>query len=142
MRATVALVLFGLLAACGGSEPVNPANTPEGRLCGRAYGSTLDSIEDMFKAAGKTMPTNLPAKEDYVKLCVEQGFSEAQAKCLDPKLASLDPEGCTTTLAPVKEKKELLSKLFASAMSAKPAPAPAPAEEPAPAEGGAAPEGE
>lgn len=95
------LALLATLIGCG-SPPPDPGSSPEGRLCGRAYGSTVDSLEDMFTQAGRDMP-EVMTKKDYVKMCVDLGFTEAQLKCMDPKLARGD-ESCKETLAAVKDK--------------------------------------
>ncbi|MEZ4319258.1 MAG: hypothetical protein R3F61_17225 [Myxococcota bacterium] len=103
MLITVLLALIG----CGGGEP--PAtSTPEGRLCGRAYGSTIDSLDELYTKAGKDMPTPI-AKEEYVKMCVSMGFTEAQLKCLDVKIQSVDPT-CKEALEPVMDKSKKLQK--------------------------------
>ena len=101
------ITILASLMACGGAEPP-PTSTPEGRLCGRAYGSTIDSLDELYTKAGKDMPTPTP-KADYVKLCVEMGFSEEQLKCLDPKIAGLD-ESCAKLLEPVKDKTKKLAQ--------------------------------
>ncbi len=101
------LALLATLLGCG-SPPPDPGASPEGRLCGRAYGSTIDTLEDMFTQAGKDMP-EVMAKKDYVNMCVELGFTEAQLKCMDPKLAKVD-ESCKETLAEVKDKTAKLAK--------------------------------
>ena len=116
MRALFTVVFFSLLAACGGREPIPDQATVEAtKLCGRAYGSTVDSIQEQFTHAGADMP-EMPPKEAYVELCVSQGFTPEQARCLDPKLAVGDPEGCAEALAEVLEQKEALGKLFADAL--------------------------
>ena len=111
------------LVACT-PPPPDPGASPEGKLCGRAYGSTIDSLEDMFTQAGKDLPEVLD-KKAYVKLCVEMDFTEAQLKCMDPKLAQVDP-GCAETLEGVKDKTSklaaaLLPKQDADKMQADPA---------------------
>lgn len=95
------------LLGCGSSAP-SPSSTPDGRLCGRAYGSTLDSLDELYTKAGKDRPEAIPKKE-YVEACVKMGLSEEQLKCLDPKIASLD-ESCTKALEPVKDKVSTLAK--------------------------------
>ncbi|MCB9673807.1 MAG: hypothetical protein H6737_01745 [Alphaproteobacteria bacterium] len=103
------MVITALIAlvGCGGGAPP-PSSTPEGKLCGRAYGSTIDSLDELYTKAGKDMPKTVP-KEDYVKLCVEMGFTEAQLKCLDPKIESVD-ETCKKTLESVVDKKKKLAQ--------------------------------
>lgn len=103
MLITVLVTLVG----CGGSAP-DASSTPEGRLCGRAYGSTIDSLDELYTKAGKDMPTPVEKKK-YVEMCVGMGFTEGQLKCLDPKLASLD-ETCAETLKPVEDKKKKLAQ--------------------------------
>lgn len=131
-HSTLALTLG--LAACTGGAPQapDPASTPEGRLCGRAYGSTIDSMDELFTKAGKTMP-EMPPKSEYITKCLSLGFTEAQLKCLDPKIAGADPKGCMETLKPVKEKQAELNEVLSAALKKAPAPAP---EEPPAGEGG------
>lgn len=113
------------LLACG-SPPPDPSSTPEGRLCGRAYGSTIDSLEDLYNQQGVDLPSFL-SKEEYVAKCVGLGFTEAELKCLDPKIATGNKE-CEVALEKVKDKRAELSKALV-----KQGAAPAPAAEPAPA---------
>ena len=131
------VALAGLLAACEGKPPdADPTQTPEGRLCGRVYGSTIDSIEEHFNIRKVPLDQRpqMPEKDVYVKKCMEQGFSEAQLKCLDPKIAAVD-ETCTGTLEPVAGKVAALNDVFREAREAAQA-----AEEPA-GEAATAPEG-
>mgnify|MGYP006979990678 CR=1 FL=1 len=95
------------MLGCGSSEPP-PTATPQGRLCGRAYGSTIDSLDELYTKAGKDMPTPIK-KDEYVKMCVDMKFTDEQLKCLDPKIAQVD-EACVKTLEPVKEKTSKLAK--------------------------------
>jgi hypothetical protein len=112
VRISTVLALATLLGGgCGGSEPADLSKTPEGRLCQRAYGSTVDSLKDVFTQSGQPMP-EWPDRTAYIEKCAGLGFNEAQLKCLDPKLAGADPAGCKETLEPVKAKKEELSKWF------------------------------
>ena len=132
---TVSLSIFAALAAlvgCG-SPPPDPGASPEGRLCGRAYGSTIDSLEDMYTQAGKDMPEVLP-KKDYVKMCVELGFTEAQLKCMDPKLAAGDP-ACKEALEGVKDKTAKLAEALLPKKADAKAGADKMKEEPKPGEG-------
>ena len=114
MRILILLIIT--LAGCGASEPdVDPAKAKMGKLCERAYSSTIDSLKDVYTQAGKDMP-EMPAKDVYADKCVSLGFTEDQAKCLDPKWSGGDVEGCKTTMTPVKDKAAELSKLLADAM--------------------------
>ena len=95
------------LLGCG-TAPPPPSATPEGKLCGRAYSSTIDSLEDMFHKAGKDLPEHL-TKKDYIDKCVAMGFTEEQLKCLDPKLA-VGNDDCKTALSTVKDKQKTLNE--------------------------------
>jgi hypothetical protein len=99
------------LTACGSSEPADPSKTPDGRLCQRAYSSTVDSLTDVFTQAGQDLP-EWPDRTAYIEKCIGMGFDEKQLKCLDPKISGADPAGCKETLEPVKKKKEELEKWF------------------------------
>ena len=101
-------LLVATLVGCG-SEPVDLSKTPDGRLCQRAYSSTIDDLTDMFNQAGKEIPT-WPAKDTYIEKCVAMGFDEPQLKCLDPKWSLGDPEGCKATMEPVQGKAKELTK--------------------------------
>jgi hypothetical protein len=114
------IALVGLLFACEGKPPdADPTQTPEGRLCGRVYGSTIDSIEEHFNVRKVPLDQRpqMPEKRTYVEKCMEQGFSEAQLKCLDPKIAAVD-ETCAATLEPVAEKVASLNDVFREAREA------------------------
>jgi hypothetical protein len=107
---TLSLSIFAALAAlvaCS-TPPPDPGASPEGRLCGRAYGSTIDSLEDMYTQAGQDLPEVL-SKKDYVKMCVEMGFTEAQLKCMDPKLAAGN-DACKEAMESVKDKTAKLAE--------------------------------
>ncbi len=113
MRISKLIVLATLLsAACGSPEPVDPAKTPDGRLCQRAYSSLVDSYTDVFTQKGVPEPDTWPDKAAYIDKCLAVGFSEPQLKCLDPKISGSDPAGCKETLEPVKSKHEELMKWF------------------------------
>lgn len=130
LSTSIVLALLG----CG-SAPVDPASTPAGKLCGRAYSSTIDSLEDVANQRGVDMP-EVATKQEYIAKCVELGFTDAQLKCLDPKLATGD-EACAASLKETEEKRGKLNGILVKKGGApEPAPAepaPAPAE-PAPAE--------
>jgi hypothetical protein len=122
---TISLPLVvATLWGCGGGEPADLSKTPDGRLCQRAYSSTIDSLTDMFNQGGHKLPETWPSKDTYVEKCVGLGFSEAQLKCLDPKWASSDPEGCKTTMEPVLDKSKELSKWLMDEVKAKAGPTP------------------
>lgn len=113
------------LFACG-SPPPDPGASPEGKLCGRAYGSTIASLKDMYTQRGADLP-EVTAKSEWVAKCVSMGFNEEQLKCLDPKIATGNPS-CDAAMKDVDMKrKELMGSILK-----KGAPTPA---EPAP-EGG------
>lgn len=100
------ITILATLAGCGAAP--DPSSSPEGRLCGRAYGSTIDSLDELYTKAGKDMPTPI-AKDKYVEMCVGMGFTEDQLKCMDPKIASVD-ETCPETLKAVEDKKKKLAQ--------------------------------
>lgn len=102
----ISAFVFSLLGCS--TPPPPPSATPEGRLCGRAYSSTIDSLEEMFNKAGKDLPEVL-TKKDYVEKCVGMGFSEEQLKCLDPKLANGNKK-CDAALKDVKDKQKKLAE--------------------------------
>jgi hypothetical protein len=130
MRTALPVIAL-LLAACGGpSEPPSAEDTPAGRACARAYSSTVHSLDELLRMAGVRDRPELPTREAYVEACVAQGFTEAQLRCLDPKLREAD-ESCTETLAEVAEKEAALTALFEAAMAAA-APPPPPDPPPAP----------
>lgn len=129
-----------LLAACGGEPPApDLAATPEGRLCGRAYGSTVDSLDQLFDAqrVAEADRPQMPDKQAYVEKCVGLGFDEAQLKCLDPKIEAID-ETCAETMASAGEKRTELNALF---IEAREGAAEAAADEPAPDDAAGAVEG-
>lgn len=103
--------LVALLLACGGA-PEDPSKTPAGKTCSKAYGSTVDSVTKLFHEAGQPAPKVWPDKAAYVEKCMAIGLTEGQGKCLDPKIAQSDPEGCKKELEPVKAKVDDLSKWF------------------------------
>jgi len=113
------IALVGLLVACEGPPAADPTQTAEGRLCGRVYGSTIDSIEEHFNVRKVPLDQRpkMPEKRTYVEKCMEQGFTEAQLKCLDPKIAAVD-ETCVGTLEPVTEKVGSLNDVFRAAREA------------------------
>lgn len=128
------------LTACdpGASSAPPPASaTPEGKLCTRAYNQTIDMLEDMLKKQGVKMPPP-PSKDGYVDACIAAGFSEAQAKCLDPKWSSVNGEECEKELEPKKAEKAKLDGMFAAALKAKPEEKPAEGEGEPPPDAGAA----
>ena len=104
-------ILLASLLACGSSEPEDLSRTPDGRLCNRAYSSTIDSLTDLFTKSGKPTP-EWPAKDAYIEKCVALDLSEDQLKCLDPKISGSDPAGCKETLDPVEGTKKELAKWF------------------------------
>ncbi len=110
---TVSIIL---LAGCGSAEvEMDPAQAKMTKLCERAYSSTMDSLKDLYTQAGKDMP-EMPTKDEYSAKCVTLGFTEDQAKCLDPKWSGGDPEGCKETMKPVEKKALELGELFKKAM--------------------------
>ena len=101
-----------LITLLGCDPPPTPiAETQAGKLCGRAYGSTVNSLQELYAQSGKQFPP-LQSKADYIKRCVAFNFSTDQLRCLDPKLAIAD-HTCVETLEPVKaQAKKLSNKLL------------------------------
>lgn len=125
------VALVALLAACSSPPPPDPATSPTGRLCVRAYSSTVHTLSELTNTAN----LDLPSQDDYVAKCLELGFTEDQLRCLDPKLAGAD-DSCAATLEPVAAKQQALDALFGTP-EPEPTPAPAPPADPPPDEGSA-----
>jgi hypothetical protein len=112
----LSILIITLVGCGGGEEQIDPVQAKMTKLCERAYSSTLDSLKDLYTQAGKDMP-EMPAKDTYAAKCVSLGFSEEQAKCLDPKWSKGDPQGCKETMKPVEKKAIELGKLIKDAMT-------------------------
>ena len=76
----------------------------------------MDSVEEALTKAGVEMPKEMPKKEEYVEKCMKLGLDKDQLKCMDPKIAGSDPEGCKKTLEPVKDKAKELNTFIGDAV--------------------------
>lgn len=87
--------------ACGLLQ--RPPPPPEAAaVCGRVYGSTRTTLEQMYAASTDPAPEFL-SKAAWVEECVAAGLDDAQLRCADPRIELVDAD-CAARLEPVRDR--------------------------------------
>lgn len=99
------MIWFVSTLGCGLLQAPEPP-PDSAAACGRVYGSTVTTLEEMY-AASTEQPPDFLSKKDWVALCVGQGLTPEQLQCADPRIEIVDPN-CAPVLDPVRDRVQAL----------------------------------
>lgn len=99
--------MFFLLTTLGCSLPQRTPSPPDtAAACGRVYGSTRTTLEQMYASSTEAAPPFL-TKKAWTEACVAAALTPEQLDCADPRIEMADP-GCVEVLDPVRDRVQAL----------------------------------